>query len=268
MTTVAQHYGLVVHPDIPAGSKDFFCGVEFEIESVKEIGNEVKKYFQTEVDHSLRNNGMEFKSPPCTRPQQLTRFQMLHKGIKLGADPFTERTSTHVHVNVANLDFDTLRQIVLTYALLEPLFFSFVGDTRKASIFCVPLNYTYLPGTYKLPIEKLVTKWQKYTAFNLLPICPGQDSPGLGTIEFRHLYGTDDIEVFDTWLKALEQLYTTVVKTEGYDILKLIENGTSAATIAKLVVPELAIRHNAKDIETLCEDTMLDVMLAAGGLAK
>lgn len=266
--TIAQHYGLNVHPDIPLGSKEFYCGVEFEIESIKAIGDKVKTAFHCEQDHSLRNHGMEFKSPPTTRENQLKRFKMLHSGITLGVEPFSERTSTHVHVNVANLEFPVLREIVLTYALLEPLFFSFVGETRKSSIFCVPLNYTYLPGTYKMPIEKLVTKWQKYTAFNLLPICPGPDSPGLGTIEFRHLYGTDDIEVFNTWLKTLEQLYNHVTKTKDYSILELIEAGTPVHVIAKQVIPELAVLHNPKDIDTLCEDTLLDVMLAAGGLAK
>lgn len=263
---VAEHFNLDVHPNIPAKSRKFFCGVEYEIESIKKMGDKISGRFMVMEDHSLRNGGREFKTHPESFENACESFRILHNGLLLGPDPFSDRTSTHVHVNVSSLTLVEMRQLVLSYALLEPLFFAFVGEQRKNSIFCVPLNYTYLPSLYKMPVDKMVDKWHKYTAFNIRPIKAQPDMPGLGTVEFRHLYGTNKEPVFFSWLTAIKQLYTFIESKPGFDIIKEIESGATAAGLAWYIVPELAKGHTPEQINTLCEDTLLDVKLAVGGL--
>ena len=265
--TIATHYGLYHNDDIPHLSKDFYCGCEFEIESCKKIPDSLKKRLIVDVDHSLRNNGHEFKTYPCTFEQALEHFKFLHETLVVGDEPFSERTSIHVHVNVAQFELEQLRQMVLTYALLEPLFFNFVGELRKESIFCVPLNYTYMPSIYKASLDKMVEKWHKYTAFNLLPIKAQPDAPGLGTVEFRHLYGTGDITVFKSWLTAIKQLYTWFVDNPTWNVLEKIEAGMSPHTIAFLIVPELTKGLGVSTVNEMCADTTLDVKLSVGGLS-
>jgi hypothetical protein len=91
----------------------------------------------------------------------------------------------------------------LLYALYEEFFFAMVEQGRRGNIHCVPLTETHLPGNYALPIEKLAQqgRWHKYTALNILPLTT------LGTVEFRHLQGTDDVELFGEWLQLLENLW-------------------------------------------------------------
>lgn len=248
------------HPNIPANSQEFYCGVEYEIEDIKKVSDVVKQSFHPEVDHSLRNSGLEFKTLPTTYVQALDCFDILHKGITLGPNPYTDRTSIHVHVNVQNMEGNSLRQFILVYALLEPLFLNFVGDERKNSIFCVPLNYTYLPSTYKKELVPLVDKWHKYTAFNVLPV------KNFGTVEFRHLYGTGDKEVFSKWITALKQLYEFIVQNPELDIIKELEAGKTPSMLAMQVVPIFAIDHSPWSINEMCKDTLLDVKLSVGGL--
>lgn len=257
MSTVAQVYGSGLN------NKEFTCGCEFEIESIAGHGNlQSDTRFIVDNDHSLRNNGYEYKTRPHPYEVTLGLFRLLHEQIKIDKkhDPFSERTSIHVHVNVGDMEMKSLHQMVLVYALLEPVFFEFAGEARKNSIFCVPLNYTYLPAKYNLPIDKLVEKWHKYTAFNLLPI------KELGTVEFRHLGGTNDEARFKIWLTALRDLRKGIIDNPELDILAEIEKGITPAELATKFIPSIAQYVPWSVVNNICADTMLDVKLASGGI--
>lgn len=263
MTTIREHYELPANGYTAPGDKQFFAGIEYEIESIKDYGDiGAEGIFTRENDHSLRNNGFEFKTIPMPFEKHLEAFKRLHKRLTLGKDPFSERTSIHVHVNVREFEINQVRQLVLSYALVEPLFFSFVGDLRKNSIFCVPLNYTYLPSLYKLSTPQLVEKWHKYTAFNILPIT------SFGTVEFRHMYGTDDFEKFKEWLSALKELYSFINDNPTFNLINSLEEmkGEGLSTLALAMVPTFAVKHSRKTLETMLEDSLLDVKLSVGGL--
>jgi len=274
MTTVQQQFGLPIGasstPNV-YNSRDFFCGVELEIEDIKNT-EEVKDHYPNvivEPDHSLRNNGLEFKFGPVGYQEALNTFNGIWKHLKVGKTPFSERTSIHVHVNARCLTLEEGRQLVLLYALYEPLFFAFVGNERKNNIFCVPLNYTSLPNTYKSSLTIMHKAWSKYTAFNICPMGPGKDgSECHGTIEFRHMYGTKDPEVFKKWLTTLKELYTFVEKNTGFDIIKTILSGKDMAAFASAVIPSLATGMTLGQINNLIEDSLIDVKLSSGGLTK
>lgn len=254
MTKVRDHYGL------SNKGVGFLCGCEFEIEDIKSISSVVDNCFIIEDDHSLRNKGKEFKTQPSDYENTLELFDTLHKGLALGPAPFSERTSIHVHVNVRELSIEQLRQLMLVYALFEPMFFDFVGETRQGNIFCVPLSYTYLPSMYKLSPLSLVdsNKWHKYTAFNMLPIRE------LGTVEFRHMYGTNDREVFNTWLTTLKELYCFIEDNPNFNLVEQL-NHTSEEALAEQIVPTLVKALN-KPVKHLMQDTVIDVALSVGGL--
>lgn len=248
-------------------SKDFVCGCEFEIETIKSHCEH--PLIVIVEDHSLRNSGYEYKTRPSDYKTTLELFDYLHENLKVGDKPFSERTSIHVHVNVRNLSVATVRQMVLTYALLEPLFFTFVGPEREHNIFCVPLAFTTMPSNYKRDLPFMHGTWHKYTAFNILPLGLGKNSEqGLGTIEFRHLYGTANREVFKTWLTTLKEFYEFFAQNEEYNIIKDIESGMSPSAIAHKIIPTMAQKHSVLELNKLCQDTMLDVKLSVGGLAK
>jgi hypothetical protein len=266
---IRDHFGL---GSIAAlDTKEFVCGVEYEIEGISNHGAvQGSLEFVITHDHSLRNNGYEYKTGPATFQRTLELFQFLHKNLsfKKGIDQFTERTSIHVHVNCRHLELSTVKQLLLTYALLEPIFFNYVGDGRKNNIFCVPLNFTALPNSYKKDIIYLHKSWSKYTAFNILPLGDNKETAALGTIEYRHLYGTADFTIFKTWLQSLKIFHDFFSNNPDFDLLNYLEEGNKPVELARNLLPLLTQNLSDKQIIDLIKDTVIDVKLAKGSFIK
>lgn len=182
-------------------------GVECEIESVNSDETNWTLFDGIEVkdDPSLRNNGRElvwYGPKPYEQSKQL--FKNLHANLKVFSpeQKFSERTSTHVHVNCRGLSTAAVVNLVRMYALYEELVFMCVDKSRRDNIYCVPLVDTHLTALYgSTDLSTLVSRWHKYTAFNLKRLSD------LGTVEFRHLQGTDDPELFNNWLLLLEKMF-------------------------------------------------------------
>jgi hypothetical protein len=179
----------------------FIAGVECEIEDVKHVPKSA--YFNVDKDGSLRGHGYEFISKPLLENELLHAFDGLHKALTFHgeSDPFSFRTSTHVHVNCLALDPEQIRNIILMYALFEEFFFAMAKPERRDNIHCVPLTETHLPGVYPRDLHGMLDRWSKYTALNLKRI------PDLGTLEFRHMHGTGKLAEFAQWIGVLKALY-------------------------------------------------------------
>jgi hypothetical protein len=200
MSTVGEKYGVGGHYRVQPG---FLASLECELESVKNGGADLPGW-KFVPDGSLRNGGCEYTSRAALdRAGVVATFKELHKQLifRNKEEAFSERTSTHVHVNVSNVDEVYVRQLVLLYALFEEFFFAMVKPVRRDNIHCVPLTETYFPAHYHLNLDGLFTKWHKYTALNLKRLLD------LGTVEFRHMHGTGDPAEIDTWLHVLENLW-------------------------------------------------------------
>jgi hypothetical protein len=210
--TIATVFGLNTNSSLNT-ARDFYAGVECEIESVRNRGDDFQGFVATD-DGSLRNNGVEFISIPLPTEKLLHCFNKLHASIEYYnlSEAFSSRTSTHVHINCRSLEPAQIKTLILLYALYENFFFALCEPGRKDNIHCVPLSETHLPGWYNKELAFLIERWHKYTALNILPLTK------LGTVEFRHLQGTGDTALFGEWLGALENLWklcqTEVVSPE------------------------------------------------------
>ena len=162
---------------------DSVLGVEVEIERVHASLQSFLVPFWTQInDNSLRNNGREFISCPASPEMVRTllillfSFFELVKKNNLSMPEFSWRTSIHFHLNMRNETVEQLINFTVLYLLFEDALFDFVGDNRRTSNFCVPLQDTYLPNTLSMiingnkPIEKMTREWHKYTALNLRPL--------------------------------------------------------------------------------------------------
>lgn len=254
MTTIRELFEL--SSSVQPMPNTFLTGVELEIENI--AGSTSFPGYHTETDGSLRNNGMEFISYPAEKTTQIVHFNHLHKHIKYGAggsiNAFTERTSIHVHVNALDLTTEQAKNLVMWYALFEPVFFTMVDKKRINSIFCVPLDQTVLPASYCKPFKTMAKGWSKYTAFNLLPITTQ------GTIEFRHMHGHNDPVLFEEWLTLIENLWKFskdnvanrhTLKKESFirDAYDTIFAGTRAGKLGT-------------SVHTLVENNLIDLKLS------
>lgn len=220
--------------DENAISNLFRIGVEYEIESILGWDDSVleERHIKVTNDGSLRNEGKEFITQPETKIVSYLTFKRLFGSLKFKKDtsPFSHRTSIHIHMNVASMKVPNFFTLVYTYAALEPFFFKFVGEERMNNIHCVPLYNTHLSKYYKNQnISDLMKTWSKYSAFNLLPVWRQ------GSIEFRHMYGTADFELFQTWVNMIEDLYVFAVNTEVKKLKEFWLNGGTVKQLEALV---------------------------------
>lgn len=196
-------------------------GIEVEIERVYSTSgitsmqmSDGSSFLWSNVDDgSLRNSGREFVSTPL-RGEDIefaltSLFTNLVKNPRTKGYEFTDRTSVHVHVNVREMSLKEIQNFILLYIIVEPVLYNFCGGKRHKNVFCVPLNQTNLNAElYQFFTKRnipnfsgLVGAWKKYVGFNISPIA------NYGTVEFRHMVGTDDIKKLLTWVNLLLKLH-------------------------------------------------------------
>jgi Putative amidoligase enzyme len=255
-TTVQQIWGLndskFAHL-APFAKERFTCGAELEIEDINLVKS-LPAGVDVVDDNSLRNGGREFLTGPRHLEDCVSVLANIHKGIQTGNKKFTERTSTHVHVNVMYYTQEQVKTLLYLYSIFEPLTFNFVGEARKKNIHCVPLEYTTMHALFKRPIDFIASRWHKYSALNLKPLS------SLGTVEFRHLEGTDDVERFEAWLKFLRTLW------EISGTINLTRQNLIDLTLLKEIESQLTTPEFKKQWRTDChfqlEQNLIDVKIA------
>lgn len=142
---------------------------------------------------------------------------------------FSPRTSVHIHLNMQDFTTPQVFDYVLLYTLFEKLFYKFCGRGRIKNIYCVPLIDTDL--LVQLSEKQPETAgWSKYTGLNLLPL------QNYGTIEFRHMHGTNDVGKLCVWIDMITKLKEYVRSTDTRTIRNEIINMTDDYPFGELLV--------------------------------
>lgn len=185
-------------------------GIEVEVENIKNWpgGDDVHDQIEWQTlwnvteDGSLRNNGREFISLPMKAQHIERSLRWLFKNIDPKRD-FSPRTSVHVHINARTLDVTQLKLFTFIYMIFEGALFNFVGKDRDKNIHCVPVVGSNLLANWAVNPEymgrQMQLNWMKYCAYNICPIIDGTR----GTIEFRHMHGTDDVDKLMNWINII-----------------------------------------------------------------
>jgi len=208
-------------------------GVEVEVEGIY-TPVDFPYMWEHKQDGSLRNNGIEyvtFPTPSCYIPALLAELQ---EGlVEYNKPVYSSRTSIHVHMNVLDLTVEQLKSFVLLYLCFEKALFEYVGGDREKSIFCIPLVHAGYVGNLKYlfsmedenryQLKDLAGSWHKYTSLNLKTI------NSFGTVEFRHMSGTNDIKKLIGWLQLILSLRSFALTCSKEKLYALIEylNSTS-----------------------------------------
>jgi len=251
---------------LTSAAPSLLMGLELEIEG---IGVDPAELYVPgmggEADNSLRDNeygrGWEFITKPATFSVAAHILSGFFAKAKL--DPtrnYSERCSVHVHANVQDLTPEQLKSVCLLYQVFERLFYSFAGNDRDKNIFCVPWAETTL--THRL-IDmlmdanlKTLRNWQKYTGLNLIPV------QTQGTVEFRHLPGTCDLNRILDWMNLIGSLFATARKRSFNEIKSLIVSVNTTSEYKHLiqqVFGEWERVLHMPSMETQLEEGVLDV---------
>lgn len=186
---------------------DTAVGIEIEVENLQETGYNFKLW-DTVHDGSIVN-GVEFVSKPVwgtAIKDALDEMRVLFKEH----DPYLSfRTSVHVHVNALDMTPEQLEHFVILYLMYElPLFRLHEHWGRYDNIFCVPARKSIkVQDGYAQLLQDLTANrvrpdyvGYKYSAFNPNALAR------FGTMEFRHMGGTADMDEVDKWINILLQL--------------------------------------------------------------
>lgn len=239
---------------------NFVFGIELEVENILDHMNQPKyyNYWSATNDASLRNHGVEFVSHPM-KAFQIEKALRQIKELNTNYEPvFSERTSTHVHMNARDLTLNQILALTLVYASVEKLLYNWVGHNRDKNIFCVPLyntNYLQYFSTIVEHPNNLQFTWMKYAGYNLLPL------RSKGTVEFRHLYGTWDTETILQWINFLScmKVYVKQNSLESiYDTISQLNTDSTYVSYIQGIFKKHtdALMKDVNNLQDLLEDTV------------
>lgn len=201
---------------VSCSNPNILLGLEIEVENTREAD----AYFiqllndQWIVDHdgSLRGRSHEFKTEPQYLQFMIPELQQFYALTKFTDEAnFTDRCSIHVHANALDYTQEQLATLTLVYPIIEEVLFEFVnhfnwkkdeqGACRDTNLYCIPWNqcrnnHKVLAKLFSKP-KATTAEWQKYTALNL------QTLKKYGTVEWRHMHGTADMEKLTLWLNII-----------------------------------------------------------------
>lgn len=192
-------------------------------------------YWQAKKDESLRppkpkigkkNGAREYvlKRPvslAVLSGKALPHFQTVFKNHNSEPE-MSGRCSVHIHLGVHDMPYYQAIMLAACYYLVEDLLLPLCGDERHGNLFCLGSRDTHdivfqlqemLTGSL---MNALHHEGNKYTAVNLRTLV------SLGTVEFRSMEGTTDIERLKDWASLLCALRDYVRKLSPLDIVTLL----------------------------------------------
>ena len=234
------------------------AGVEIEAEDVLHrdvMRNLLSNLWTFHEDPSLRGMSCEFVSRfGCRLGTVLDMVKHFYEVNAMLKTPITfgERTSVHVHIDARMFSRPQITTLAKLYLLCEDSLFAFVGGNRHHNIYCVPLLRVF-PFSGK-SIHHYAKERDRYAAMNCASLMK------YGTVEFRHLGGTDDAEKVRQWILLCGMLVRTAFIIPESSVNKMIEEVAEKSDTtealeeifrehARLLIPVKGVR--AEDVACL-----------------
>lgn len=212
-------------PDITTYFRGFNTdiGIEVEVENVHHPDKKLT-FWELEEDGSLKIRGLELISAPICGHNIDYALAELQEYLDTQNCLWSHRTSIHVHIYVGDFTIAQLRTLTALYAVMEPLFFSMVADTRRGNSFCYHIR-DLCPDDVSFGNNQL-----KYCAFNV-----GTGLTKYNTVEFRHMHGTSDMQMIRRWIQLIVKLHKYVKENTHKDIIDQILNLNTTSAYQDLV---------------------------------
>jgi len=200
-------------------------GIEIEAEGEGMKATE-SKWWRSEDDGSLRGRFPGSRHEwVLKKPIDLEKVEQslldLVKEQHAAKINFSFRTSVHVHMNVQELTFAQVANVLYTYLLLEEPLINYCGESRRGNRFCLRLRdaeglMAHILNLIDIGEKGLVKIKQdniRYAAINLEAI------KKYGSIEFRGMRGTMDVHTILTWVNLLNSIKQFAVAMEDVEAI-------------------------------------------------
>ena len=221
---------------------DFGIEIEVEGDKLPKVDNDTWKSVK---DGSLRGESYEYVLvQPLVREKVRPALDLLNKRFKNSKLEFSFRTSVHVHMNMMTCTHDEILNTIYTYLLLEEPLLSYCGKERKGNRFCLRLQdaegildtLSKMFGADIRSLRHIVHDSIRYASINLEALTK------YGSLEFRALRGTADIDIIDDWVEVLHRIRTFACTQENP--LKIMEayNSTNPLDFMKQVLGDISYK--------------------------
>jgi hypothetical protein len=191
-------------------------GIEIELEGQGVGQIEANNMWMTEMDGSLRGESIELvlrsPAPRHLVPVRLKKMQDMVRGCIIKD---TGRAGIHIHVNIQELTPREYTQFLVMYLIFEETLVDWCGNDRVGNLFCLRAS----DANYGLQIiRSTIQSWGfrnldtdniRYASMNL------KATANYGSLEFRALRSTTDVDVILKWIYILLKLKDTARKYES-----------------------------------------------------
>lgn len=257
-------------------------GIEFEIEASNSLPwatEDVNKNLSPDPktgavwlakeDNSLRGGAEYVTSSAVSVDYASPMLYGLYSNLKAFKSSlrFSNRCSTHVHLNASSWRINTLVSFVTIWSLLEAPLIDWCGPKRKSNHFCLSINDS--SSTVDAVTNFLRTgQWNyrdglKYSALNILRLFD------IGTVEIRCGDAWQDPERTVAWVRLLNEIkrYAESVKNpedipgevSGLSPLGLLKDLTDKAG-AGMIYEELTKKYDEREFNRMCYQTFRETI--------
>jgi len=235
-------------------------GLELEVEGTRLPGEALISEFSSSKlgrrwtvhpDGSLRNGGLEYVlDQPCLEEEVPEMVEALFKIFDVNKTKLdlTQRTSTHVHINVSSMRANTLTSYLVLWYIFEEALINWCGESRAGNLFCLrgkdssfiseQWSSALQNGSFKFPND------YKYSSLNL-----GAFSR-FGSFEFRALRGCESPRLVIEWTKLLMAL-----RKEAETIY---DNPSRIVEVMSAESPDMMFRNfcDKYDLTDFCDEVL------------
>lgn len=192
---------------------DDFLGVEVELEGFDGNATWKDPSWMVKADGSLRNGGVEFTfSRPLSGADAYNAIDRFDTYVNeyisdYHINPYSVRTSTHIHLNMDDITEEQYKKFLFTYLLFERQIFKAYASKRIGNHYCVPLHQTSEVLTAVSAFFRGHSDWKdflyevaqpgRYSALNQAALNKFQ------TVEFRMFPGETNKSVFYEWINLI-----------------------------------------------------------------
>jgi hypothetical protein len=199
-TTVIELFGLRTNPHKNR------IGLEIEVEGTGIPAPDwSSRYWKIVPEGSLRNGHEFVTGAQCTINNLPTYLEDLKAGLKGAKLDLSIRTSTHLHVNVANFTIEEVYAVISAFYLVEDTLVRSQGKPRMGNLFC--LRSKDAEGIFDILINQIssgihlqIEPNLRYGALNLNALSK------FGSVEFRFMKAMTDTDLLRLWTENLHGL--------------------------------------------------------------
>lgn len=229
-------------------------GIEIELEG-RNIRHNIPGWLRKE-EGSLRGENAEYVIDGVIEEHEVpVKMEVLREILTQPGRELvhSNRTSTHIHLNVSDLPFIDIFGYVIAFTVIEPLFVRLYAPERDGNLFCMT---SYDTGDAALSLKKTLKAlphggWktrEKYTALNMATVST------FGSVECRVFPSTVNPDTVVRWCRSMMALRRVVEAENDKTFLTLINQArTLPGSLARRIFNRELNHREAELIQFGCE---------------